>query len=315
LEIVLRAFGGLGNQLFQYAAGRYYAKRYGATLRISVEWNAQCNGFPRPCLLSHFTITAPLAERSMFERILLTHKEWLKATSGPVKRALRIKVFTEQFEHRYSFLRDLPLERDVNMLCLLGYFQTNLLVEEIANELRAELTLKDLPRGKNLELLQQISRSRNPVSLHVRRGDCSVAATKRVDLPLEYYLNAISFFKQRLGNPVFFVFSDEIPFVKKYLPQNIATVFVDHNDDFSAHEDMRLMSCCHHNIIANSTFSWWGAWLNPRADKIIIAPKHWYNTEDSYYPDLLPRTWKLVDIATSFDRSFNKIGDSSTVLI
>ena len=144
----------------------------------------------------------------------------------------------------------------------------------------------------------------------MRRGDCTVAATNRVDLPLEYYLNAISTIKERLGDPTFFVFSDDIPFVKEYLPQNLAMVFVDHNDDFSAHEDLRLMSSCHHHIIANSTFSWWGAWLNPRTDKMVIAPKHWYNTEDSYYPDLLPQTWLLADVANAADEFFDKIEET-----
>ena len=134
MNVVIRGFGGLGNQLFQYAAGKYYAKRYGAALRIAVDpaWNAQCNGYPRPCLLSHFSITAPLAERSISDRILLTDKAWLKAAAAPFKSALQIQVFTEQPEHRYCFLRDLSLERDVRTLYLLGYFQANRLVEEIA---------------------------------------------------------------------------------------------------------------------------------------------------------------------------------------
>ena len=86
-------------------------------------------------------------------------------------------------------------------------------------------------------------------------------------------MNAVSTFKQPLRDPTFFVFSDNIPFVKEYLPRKVPMVFVDHNDDYSAHEDLRLMSSCHHHIIANSTFSWWGAWLNPRTDKMVIAPK------------------------------------------
>ena len=158
------------------------------------------------------------------------------------------------------------------------------MVEEIADELRKEFTLKEPAQGKNLDLLEMISRSSNPVSLHVRRGDCKIAATLRAQLPFEYYSNAISVCSEQLGNPIFFVFSDDIPFAKEYLPRDIDAIFVDHNDDFSAHEDMRLMSSCRHHIIANSTFSWWGAWLNPRSDKMVIAPKRWDVTEGSYYP-------------------------------
>ena len=190
-----------------------------------------------------------------------------------------------------------------------------MVVEEVADELRSELAFKEPAQGKNLEVLKQIKQSRNPVALHVRRGDCTVSATNRVDLPLEYYLNAVSTFKQRLGDPTFFVFSDDIAFVKEYLPRNVPMVFVDHNDDFSAHEDLRLMSSCHHQIIANSTFSWWGAWLNPRTDKMVIAPKQWYNTEDSYYPDLFPQTWELADVVTASTEFFAEIEENSSLLI
>jgi Glycosyl transferase family 11 len=298
VRIVLSEGGGLGNQLFQYAALRYYAKRYGADMRIAVdpEWNAQCNGYPRPCLLSHFSVRAPLAERSLFDRILMTDKAWLKAAVNPCKRALQIQVFAEQLEHRYCFLRDLPLERGVRTLYLQGYFQTSQLVEAVADELRVDLTLKESPRGKNLELLQQIRRSRNPVSLHIRRGDSTLPWEGKVVLPMEYYAQAISTMKERFVDPFFFVFSDDMSFVRDNLPRDARMVFVDHNDDFASHEDLRLMSACQHHIIANSTFSWWGAWLNPRPEKMVIAPRHWFLAGENYRT-LFPRDWILDDVA------------------
>jgi glycosyl transferase family 11 len=299
LKIVLREFGGLGNQFFRYAALRYYAKRYGAEMAISVdpEWNAQSFGYPRPCLLQHYSIPAPMEERSLSERILFTEKQWLRAACGPFTRALRNQVFVQQPSHRYYFSPDVPLRRNTETLYLLGYWHTHTIVDKVADELRPELTLKKPAQGKNLEVLERIRRSHS-VSLHLRRGDCKNPATLRTELPFEYYATAISTLKERLGNPTFFVFSDDIPFAKEYLPQDIKAVFVDHNDDFSAHEDMRLMSSCDHHIIANSTFSWWGAWLNPSLDKIVIAPKQWDLTEDSYYPDLLPPDWMLMEVAS-----------------
>jgi hypothetical protein len=298
VRIVLREWGGLGNQLFQYAALLYYGRRYGADMRIAVdpEWNAQCNGYPRPCLLSRFSVRAPLEDRSLADRFFMTDKAWLKAAANPLKRALQVQVFTEQVDDHYRFLRDLPLERGIRTLYLQGYFQSSEMVEAVADELHADLTLKEPPRGRNLELLREIRRSRNPVSLHVRRGDSTLPWEGKVVLPLEYYAHAISRIKERFADPRVFVFSDDITFARENLPRKARMVFVEHNDDFASHEDLRLMSACHHHIIANSTFSWWGAWLNARPGKMVIAPRYWFLAEGNYQT-LFPRDWILADAA------------------
>jgi hypothetical protein len=285
--------------LFQYAALRYYGKRYRADMQIAAdpEWNAQCNGYPRPCLLSHYPVRARLAERSMTDRILMSDKPWLKAATSPLRRALQIQIFAEQIEHRYCFLPDLPLERGVRTLYLQGYFQNSQLVQAVADELRVDLTLKHPPQGRNLQLLQQIRQSRTPVSLHIRRGDSTLRWEGKVVLPMEYYSHAISMFRERFVDPSFFVFSDDMSFVRQNLPRDARMVLVEHNDDFASHEDLRLMSACQHHIIANSTFSWWGAWLNPRPEKMVIAPRHWFLGADNYQT-LLPRDWILDDVAT-----------------
>jgi hypothetical protein len=301
VRIVIRGFHGLGNQLFQYAAGKYYAKRYGASMRILVDpaRSAQCYGYPRPFLLSHFMIPAPMGERSFSDRVLTTNNARLRAVSSRLRRASRTQLFIEPFEDRYRFFRDLPLERNIETLYLVGYWQNHLLVEENAEDLRVDLSFKDPPRGETLEILEQIRRSRNPVSLHVRRGDSMIPREGRVVLPIKYYSDVISIIKERLVDPVFFVFSDDMAFVKEALPRHGKMVFVEHNDDFAAQEDLRLMSSCHHHIIANSTFSWWGAWLNPRPDKMVFAPRHWLIGMDSYYPNLFPREWILYDSAAA----------------
>jgi hypothetical protein len=233
----------------------------------------------------------------MTDRILMSDKLWLKAATSPLRRALQIQIFTEQIGHRYCFLPDLPLERGVRTLYLRGYFQTSQMVEAVADELRVDLILKRPPQGRNLQLLQQIRQSRIPVSLHVRRGDATLPWEGKVVLPMEYYSHAISIFRERFVDPSFFVFSDDMSFVRQNLPRDVRMVFLEHNDDFASHEDLRLMSACHHHIIANSTFSWWGAWLNPRREKMVIAPRHWFLAVDNYQT-LLPRDWILDDVAT-----------------
>jgi Glycosyl transferase family 11 len=306
MQIVLRQYAGLGNQLFRYAALRYYARQYGAEMAMAVDpaRYAHSHGYPRPFLLSHYSIKASIRERSHEDRFFLTNKAGIKTAANLMKKAFRVQVLTQVGSSSCPSLIDLPLGQDIKRLYLVGRWQNSIIVEEVAEELRSELTLKDPPKGKDLEVLKQISQSRNPVSLHVRRGDCLDPGTDRVYLPLEYYLNAISSISKRVDDPTFFVFSDDFSWVKKSLPPSIAMIFVEHNDDFSAHEDLRLMSSCHHHIISNSTFSWWGAWLNPRADKIVIAPKQWYHTEDNQEASLLPNRWDLLDVPAAAEQSF-----------
>ena len=321
MQIVVRQTSGLGNQLFQYAAARYYARRHEATVRISVEpaRSATSHGYPRPFLLSHFCLTSPFGEATPFNRFLFTERSGFSTASSMLKSALRIGVVTEPMPARYSFVEHLPIDPGLRVVYLVGYWQTYKTAAAIENELRGELRFKEPAQGRNLEVLQQIERTQEPVSLHLRRGDYTLAvetvarltarpraahmpggdytpaAEKTIALPMEYYRRAISDFRERLADPTFFVFSDDMDFAKSQLSGDPRMVFIDHNDAYTSHEDLRLMSSCHHHIIANSSFSWWGAWLNPAAEKIVIAPRHWLRTDDSYYPDLLPPEWILLD--------------------
>jgi Glycosyl transferase family 11 len=297
VKIVLRESGGLGNQLFQYAALRYYAKLYGAQMHIAVDpaWNALSYGSPRPCLLHHFSIPAEMEERSHLDRIMLSRKPGLQTVSALMKYLLRVQKISEKTSDCYSFVRTLPVKPGTRVLYLEGYFENHLLIEEIAGELRLDLAFRNAAEGKTLEVMHQILQSRTPVSVHVRRGDATVPAEGKVILPKEYYARAIAQVREKFGDATLFVFSDDISFAKENLGLQAKTVFVDHNDDYMAHEDLRLMSSCHHHIIANSTFSWWGAWLNPRLDKMVIAPRRWYLSKDDYYPDLFPGDWILDD--------------------
>jgi hypothetical protein len=301
VRIILRESGGLGNQLFQYAALRYYAKRYHADMHIAVdpEWNALSYGYPRPCLLQHFSIPARMAVRSLSDRIIFSAKPWLNAVSDPFSKLWGMQKFSQQTTDHYRFLRDLPLKGSVKTLYLEGYFENHVMVEEIAAELRSDLIFRQRPEGKTLDIMAQIGRSKTPVSIHVRRGDATLPVEGKVVLQADYYANAILRIKERFGDPSFFVFSDDIPYVKENLPLGVNAVFIDHNDCYTAHEDLRLMSCCHHHIIANSTFSWWGAWLNARSDKMVIAPRRWYLWKDNYYPGLFPPEWILDDFVST----------------
>jgi len=298
MEIVVRQNGGLGNQLFQYAAGSYYAQRYGATMRMVHDpaKRAFSLGHPRPFLLSRFSIQSPVSESRPWERIALSTQWQLAPLRELVVRASGAQFYWEKPAKFYTFLEDLPVESGTRTLYLAGYWQTYKIAGALGSELRAELTFRKQPEGRNLEMLGRIRDARNAVSLHMRRGDYTMAALGNIALPMEYYKRAIARVKERMDEPTFFVFSDEMEFARANLPAGLKTVFVDHNDNWTAHEDLRLMSSCRHHILANSTFSWWGAWLNPSEDKLVLAPRQWHLRAESYYPEFMPPAWELLDV-------------------
>lgn len=297
MEIVVRQISGLGNQMFQYAAGRYFARRYGASLRIAVDPAPEksSRGYARPFLLSHFCTTAPMSTAPASERMLFARQPWLRPLAKGARLALGFQTFTEPIAQRYTFIEDLPLRAGARRLYLSGYWQAHGFVDHVAEEVRREFQLREQATGRDLEVLQKIGDSES-VSLHIRRGDYTLAAEGEIALPMEYYGKAIAYLREVLTKPTFFVFSDEMDYARMHLPRATDLVFVDHNSSSAAHEDLRLMAACRHQIIANSTLSWWGAWLNPQRDKQVLAPRCWLRRKDSYYPDLLPSDWMLLDV-------------------
>jgi hypothetical protein len=255
---------------------------------------AVSHGDPRPFLLSKFCIASRYRELTIYDRMILTQSTPLKPVVSLLKNISGTHVVRETVAQRYQFHRDLPIEGNIRTVYLVGYWQAYRYADEIADELRTEFAFREPAQGKNLDVLKQIDETDNPVSLHIRRGDLTLPAEGNIALPIGYYHKAIRFFRERLDHPKFFVFSDDMGFAKQNLPRTADFVLVDHNDSRSAHEDLRLMSSCRDHIIANSTLSWWGAWLNPGPAKIVLSPKYWHLKPDSYFPDLLPPAWILV---------------------
>lgn len=146
--------------------------------------------------------------------------------------------------------------------------------------------------GRNLEMLQQINKTPGAVSLHIRRGDYLTINGAPV-LPLSYYQEAIQKIRERIDRPVFF--SDDIRWAESTFRDGGNFVFVDINGADAGQEDLRLMAACKHHIIANSSFSWWGAWLDPSEEKTVIAPKYWMMIKETFYPELFPESWIQLD--------------------
>jgi hypothetical protein len=108
---------------------------------------------------------------------------------------------------------------------------------------------------------------------------------------LDYYRSAARHVAERVATPEFFVFSDDIAWARDNLDIAFPCHFIDDNRGMESYNDMRLMSLCRHHILANSSFSWWGAWLNPRADKIVVAPGRWFVGGERRVDDLVPQGW------------------------
>jgi hypothetical protein len=275
--ITVRLMGGLGNQMFQYAVGLAVAKRNNTKVKIDLSWfdeeeNAKADTY-RPFTLNCFRLSD---SRKDVE------------PNGLFSFLSRPKNIVEE-----SFRFNPKILRLKDNIRLSGYWQTEKYFLNIQDSVRENFTFASEPTGKNIECLKKINKT-NSISIHVRRGDYVTSASANSfhgTKGLDYYYAAIKIINQKVAGPTFFVFSDDPVWCKENLRIEQETVYIDHNSPESGFEDMRLMSACKHHIIANSSFSWWGAWLNPNKEKLVIAPKAWFNSKTLDTSDLIPDTW------------------------
>lgn len=277
--------------MFQYAAGRALSLKRNESLLLDTAGFANYalhQGFE---LHRVFNCTADIASEADLRAIL----GWQlspgirRVLSRPQMAALRRKAFVvEPYFHYWHGIKAIP-----NDSYLMGYWQSEKYFSEIAAQLRQDFSFRIPLKNENAELAAQINQV-NAVSLHVRRGDYASmpknAATYEL-CSLDYYSAAIQHIADQVKDPHFFVFSDDPAWVKNNLKIDFPHQYVDHNHGGNSYNDMRLMSLCRHHIIANSSFSWWGAWLNPNVNKTVVAPKRWFRNQRKT-DDLLPMTWK-----------------------
>jgi hypothetical protein len=186
------------------------------------------------------------------------------------------------------FQNDPPLYLD-------GYWQSEKYFLDISKHLYSEFVLKQPLDKTNQEMMNQINDSKsNAVSLHIRRGDYvknPKTALYHGICSLDYYRSAADYLAARLEAPHFYVFSDDLEWVSNNLELPYLMTLVDVNGPDRGASDMTLMMACRHNVIANSTFSWWGAWLNQHVGKIVIAPERWFIEASLDTRDLIPASW------------------------
>ena len=280
-EIVVALEGGLGNQMFQYAAGRALSLRAGTTLALDL----------RP-LLRQGQRAYGLGAFSLSEVSLITEGE-PPARPGKIRRWLRRLTGGEQTFREAGFVYDEGI-RAVNPPARLeGYFQSERYFEDVAEVIRADFTPPADERGRLDALASRLLPSGPKVALHVRRGDYTNPATMAVHglMGPDYYGRARRLLAERTGPSAVCVFTDDPAWVRANLGLPADSVFVSEHTR-SAVEDLILMSRCSHHITANSSFSWWGAWLNPKPDKVVVTPSRWFQPASGLDTrDLRPAGW------------------------
>ena len=293
--IVVKLKGGLGNQMFQYAAARRLAHRLGAELKLDLSFlnGSQEGCTPRSFQLGELNIAAAIAsaeEIAWITRPVRSRMELFRLRLGSAL-GLHGAPPTQVRERHFHFdpqLLDAPDNSHLE-----GYWQSEKYFADIAGILRAEFACTSPLSGKNLEVAEQV-RACNSVSVHLRRGDyvtSRVASETHGLCGADYYRSCIEELAQTVPELHLFVFSDEPQRAREELETGLPTVIVDHNGPERAGEDLRLMSLCRHNVIANSSFSWWGAWLNENLDKKVFAPGAWFRDDSYHTDDLLPPAW------------------------
>jgi len=289
--IVVRLIGGLGNQLFQYALGRRLALERGVPLKLDLSW-FQTQSL-RHYMLDRFKIDAETVTPQEIAR--LTGSNW-EGVSDQVYQMIQkyVPYYRRSVvkEAKYSF--DPLILKAKSDVLLIGYWQTEKYFKQIESHLRQEFSLKQPLSPESARLAERIQRG-NSISVHVRRTDY-VESVRRIQVydvcSIEYYQKAAEYLCKIVPNASFFVFSDDISWAANNLSfLSPAIEIVDVKGTSQDAEELILMGYCRHHIIANSSFSWWGAWLGTTPQTVTIAPQQWIRNSRRENPDITPAGW------------------------
>ncbi|NTW53988.1 MAG: alpha-1,2-fucosyltransferase [Chlorobaculum sp.] len=285
--IIVKVTGGLGNQLFQYAAGRHLAFINNSEVVLDLSWYSKIPSADtvRNYELDKYQIKARTT--SFTENIFCQIHN-----NRTIKKLPLLNKYIYKYKEKSFFFDPNVLSLRDNVY-LNGYWQSQLYFEGIAEIIKNEFTPIATPSEEDAKLISIIKKT-SCIGVHVRRGDyvskINTANTHGTCSP-EYYQNAFSIICSHINNPHFIVFSDDIKWSKNNIDFPGTVSFASHNGAENAFQDLRLMSLCDHQIIANSSFSWWAAWLNQKEDKIIISPKQWFADNTINTSTLIPKEW------------------------
>jgi len=287
--VIIKIIGGVGNQMFQYAFA------YSLSQKINVPLKIDISAFEfydiRQYALDHYCIDLDIATEDDVCRLKYPPESLVAKF---IRKLIRqSKLLAKTYYKESSFQFDKNVFNQSGDVYFEGYWQSEKYFSNYRVDLLKLFVLKDPVHAKSRFYQQQILDS-HAVSLHIRRGDY-VTDEKTNSFHgtcnLNYYKNAVSYITSQGKNPCFFVFSDDLSWAKANLGFIENFSFIELGTDSLDHEEMWLMSQCEHNIIANSSFSWWGAWLNQHPNKIVIAPCRWFTDSSIDTRDLIPETW------------------------
>lgn len=283
--VVVGLSGGLGNQMFQYAAGRSLALRLGVPLTLDVSWfGGQAK---RNFALNDFCIEAELWRHQKF-----MPKSWSALCSRFFRAmALRINGVSVFREPHFNYFPDFEFLSEPVFLD--GYWQSERYFEKIRSVLIKDFSLKSEMPESCMTLRDKIY-SCNSICVHVRRGDYladPVAAKVHGICSLDYYRRGVQMLARGLDRAHCFVFSDDPSWVRQSFSLDYDMTVVDVNGSDVAHLDLILMASCDNFLIANSSLSWWAAWLGQVENKRVVAPARWFLAGNKNTDDLIPSKW------------------------
>ena len=292
MVIIVKLIGGLGNQMFQYAIGKSIALHHNAELKLDLKFfntnHRDKSITKRNFQLCVFNINGPFAtDKEVFKLTRRTPVYWLDKILNRIM-GCRPTYFIEK---HYGF--DNTISAKHPPVVLEGFWQSEKYFVQFKQEILRTFKFSSLLNSTSVAFLEKI-KSVNAVSIHVRRSDYVTVAKNTHTYgacSIEYYQEAVALIKRKVSNPVFFVFTDDYEWVRHNLIAQGNFILVEGNIGDNSWMDMCLMSNCKHNIIANSSFSWWGAWLNKNVDKMVIAPQNWYKNPDFDTKDIVPQGW------------------------
>lgn len=303
--IIVKIQGGLGNQLFEYAYGRAISERYKVPLKLDLTNYDFANAhdespdkkFNRGYGISRFNTIGEIATKNEIQ-IFNKYKRrpgkiWYLYNKFIADPALYLEESQFNYSEKCAFPDALKKGKSVYAD---GFWQTEKYFKDIEQIIRRELTLRHAPDTRHEQMIS-LMKDTESICLHVRRGNFLIPQYNKHHgiCPPDYYERAVKAITKKIKKPHFFIFSDDMTWVKENLSLDFPTTYVDINGPEKDYEDIRLMSSCKHHILANSSFSWWGAWLSNNKSQIVFYPskivrKNW-NMQD-----FAPKKWNRIDI-------------------